>query len=58
MCEPFGFSERVLQEAYRANDTSLRKPDDKARAHIRSGGIQDPEDGLLPERDPEPGAGA
>ena len=61
MFEAFGFSERVLKEAYWVNETSFWKPDDIRRANIvRSGRIQDIEDGLseIPARDPEPGAGA
>ncbi|MEA2690087.1 MAG: phenol 2-monooxygenase [Candidatus Eremiobacteraeota bacterium] len=45
--EAFGFSERVLKEAYWVNETSFWKPDDTRREHIvRSGRIQDVEDGL------------
>src|SRR5271169_7064800 len=47
MFEAFGFSERVMKEAYWVNETSFWKPDDKERAKIvRSGRIQDVEDGL------------
>ena len=47
MFEAFGFSERVLKEAYWVNETSFWKPDDNQRANIvRSGRIQDVEDGL------------
>jgi phenol 2-monooxygenase len=47
MFEAFGFSERVLKEAYWVNETSFWKPDDKERARlVRSGRIQDVEDGL------------
>jgi phenol 2-monooxygenase len=47
MFQAFGFSERVLREAYWVNETSFWKPDDVHRAHIvRSGRIQDTEDGL------------
>ena len=47
MFEAFGFSERVLKEAYWVNETSFWKPDDSRRANIvRSGRIQDTEDGL------------
>src|SRR5580693_5811287 len=47
MFEAFGFSERVLKEAYWVNETSFWKPDDKRRDNIvRSGRIQDTEDGL------------
>ena len=41
MFEAFGFSERVLKEAYWVNETSFWKPDPKRRGDIvRSG--QDP----------------
>ena len=47
MFEAFGFSERVLKEAYWVNETSFWKPDDDQRGKIkRSGKIQDSEDGL------------
>jgi phenol 2-monooxygenase len=47
MFEAFGFSERVLKEAYWVNETSFWKPDDTRRDIIvRSGRIQDTEDGL------------
>jgi 2-polyprenyl-6-methoxyphenol hydroxylase-like FAD-dependent oxidoreductase len=47
MFEAFGFSERVLKEAYWVNETSFWKPDGNQRAHIvRTGRIQDVEDGL------------
>src|SRR5277367_1794391 len=47
MFEAFGFSERVMKEAYWVNETSFWKPDDNERANIvRSGRIQDVEDGL------------
>ena len=47
MFEAFGFSERVLKEAYWVNETSFWKPDDNERANIvRSSRIQDVEDGL------------
>ena len=47
MFEAFGFSERVLKEAYWVNETTFWRPDDNARDHIvRSGRIQDTEDGL------------
>src|SRR6516164_3098881 len=47
MFEAFGFSERVLKEAYWVNETSFWKPDDNERAKIvRSSRIQDVEDGL------------
>ena len=34
MFEAFGFSERVLKEAYWVNETTFWKPDDKQREHI------------------------
>jgi phenol 2-monooxygenase (NADPH) len=47
MFEAFGFSERVLKEAYWCNEVSFWKPDDTRREHIvRSGRVQDTEDGL------------
>jgi 2-polyprenyl-6-methoxyphenol hydroxylase-like FAD-dependent oxidoreductase len=47
MFEAFGFSERVMKEAYWVNETAFWKPDDKERTKIvRSGRIQDVEDGL------------
>ena len=47
MFEAFGFSERVLKEAYWVNETSFWKPDPAQRANIvRGGRIQDVEDGL------------
>jgi 2-polyprenyl-6-methoxyphenol hydroxylase-like FAD-dependent oxidoreductase len=47
MFEAFGFSDRVMKEAYWVNETSFWKPDDNERANIvRSGRIQDVEDGL------------
>jgi phenol 2-monooxygenase len=47
MFEAFGFSGRLLREAYWVNETSFWKPDDRQRANIvRSGRIQDTEDGL------------
>jgi phenol 2-monooxygenase len=47
MYEAFGFSERILKEAYWVNETVFWKPDDANREHIaRSGRIQDVEDGL------------
>jgi phenol 2-monooxygenase len=47
MFEAFGFSERVLKEAYWVNETSFWKPDEAHRQHIvRGGRIQDTEDGL------------
>ena len=62
MFEAFGFSERVLKEAYWVNETSFWKPDDNAARATSSaaGRIQDVEDGLVrvPACHPEPGAGA
>jgi 2-polyprenyl-6-methoxyphenol hydroxylase-like FAD-dependent oxidoreductase len=47
MFEAFGFSERVLKEAYWVNETSFWKPDLKRRGDIvRAGRVQDTEDGL------------
>src|SRR5271165_660379 len=47
MFEAFGFSERVLKEAYWVNETAFWKPDPTQRANIvRGGRIQDVEDGL------------
>jgi phenol 2-monooxygenase len=47
MFEAFGFSERVLKEAYWVNETSFWKPDLTRRGDIvRGGRIQDTEDGL------------
>ena len=47
MFEAFGFSERVLKEAYWVNETSFWKPDLKQRGDIvRAGRVQDTEDGL------------
>ena len=47
MFEAFGFSERLLKEAYWVNETAFWKPDDSQRTNIvRSGRIQDTEDGL------------
>lgn len=47
MFEAFGFSERVLKEACWINETTFWRPDDKSPATIvRSGRIQDVEDGL------------
>jgi 2-polyprenyl-6-methoxyphenol hydroxylase-like FAD-dependent oxidoreductase len=47
MFEAYGFSERVLKEAYWVNETAFWKPDDAQRDNIvRSGRIQDTEDGL------------
>jgi 2-polyprenyl-6-methoxyphenol hydroxylase-like FAD-dependent oxidoreductase len=47
MFEAFGFSGRLLKEAYWVNETSFWKPDDSHRDKIiRNGRIQDTEDGL------------
>jgi len=47
MFHAFGFSERVLKEAYWVNETTFWKPDDRHRETIvRSGRVQDTEDGL------------
>jgi phenol 2-monooxygenase len=47
MFEAFGFSERVLKEAYWVNETSFWRPDETRRESIvRGGRIQDTEDGL------------
>jgi phenol 2-monooxygenase (NADPH) len=47
MFHAFGFSEAVLKEAYWVNETAFWKPDDaKPENIIRSGRIQDVEDGL------------
>lgn len=47
MFEAFGFSERVLKEAYWVNETSFWKPSNDSPDKIaRSGRIQDTEDGL------------
>src|SRR5918996_1385884 len=47
MFEAFGFSERVLKEAYWVNETSFWKPDpDRPENIVRSDRIQDTEDGL------------
>lgn len=47
MFEAYGFSERVLKEAYWVNETCFWKPDEQDRTRIvRSGRIQDTEDGL------------
>ena len=47
MFEAFGFSGRVLREAYWVNETSFWRPDDKQPdVIVRSGRIQDTEDGL------------
>lgn len=45
--EAFGFSERVLKEAYWVNETTFWKPDDGDRTRIvRSGRIRDTEEVL------------
>jgi len=47
MFEAFGFSERVMKEAYWVNEVSFWKPDENARERIvRHGRIRDTEDGL------------
>jgi phenol 2-monooxygenase len=47
MFHAFGFSERVLKEAYWVNETTFWKPDTRAPEKIvRSGRVQDVEDGL------------
>lgn len=47
MFNGFGFSERVLKEAYWVNETTFWKPDDRKSEHIvRSGRVQDVEEGL------------
>jgi len=47
MFHAYGFSERVLKEAYWVNETTFWKPDDRRREKIvRSGRVQDVEDGL------------
>ncbi|HUN98081.1 MAG TPA: FAD-binding monooxygenase [Bradyrhizobium sp.] len=47
MFEAFGFSERVLKEACWINETTFWKPsDDRAGNIVRSGRVQDTEDGL------------
>jgi phenol 2-monooxygenase len=47
MFHAFGFSARILKEAYWVNETAFWKPDDRERGNIiRSGRIQDTEDGL------------
>ncbi|MDB5439806.1 MAG: 3-hydroxybenzoate 4-monooxygenase [Caulobacteraceae bacterium] len=47
MFEAFGFSERVLAEAYWVNEVTFWKPDPAQRQNIvRSGRVQDVEDGL------------
>jgi phenol 2-monooxygenase (NADPH) len=47
MFEAFGFSERVLTEAYWVNETTFWKPDEqRPEVIVRSSRIQDVEDGL------------
>lgn len=47
MFHAYGFSERVLKEAYWVNETTFWKPDERAPDKIvRSGRVQDVEDGL------------
>jgi phenol 2-monooxygenase (NADPH) len=47
MFEAFGFSERVLKEAYWVNETTFWKPDDdRPDTIVRGSRIQDVEDGL------------
>jgi len=47
MFHAYGFSERVLKEACWINETTFWKPDDAKAEHIvRSGRVQDVEDGL------------
>lgn len=47
MFEAFGFSERVLREAYWVNETTFWKPDEVQPGRIRrSARVQDTEDGL------------
>jgi phenol 2-monooxygenase len=47
MFEAFGFSERVMKEAYWVNETSFWRPDlDRPDHIVRSSRIQDTEDGL------------
>src|SRR5262249_42969749 len=47
MFHAYGFSERVLKEAYWVNETTFWKPDEQQRERIvRSGRVQDVEDGL------------
>ena len=51
MFHAFGFSERLLKEAYWVNETTFWKPDETQPDHIaRSGRIQDVEDGLSNSR--------
>src|SRR3954451_20411557 len=47
MFHAYGFSERVLKEAYWVNETTFWKPDERRpETIIRSGRVQDVEDGL------------
>jgi phenol 2-monooxygenase len=47
MFHAYGFSERVLKEAYWVNETTFWKPDERRpEAIVRSGRVQDVEDGL------------
>ena len=47
MFHAYGFSERVLKEAYWVNETTFWKPDERQPdAIVRSGRVQDVEDGL------------
>lgn len=46
MFEAFGFSERVLKEACWINETTFWKPDETRQTIVRSGRVQDTEDGL------------
>ncbi|MEQ8814634.1 MAG: FAD-binding monooxygenase [Thalassobaculum sp.] len=47
MFHAFGFSERLMKEAYWVNETTFWKPDDGDRRNIvRHGRVQDVEDGL------------
>ncbi len=47
MYEAFGFSERVLKEAYWVNEAAFWKPDEARRQHIvRGGRVRDTEDGI------------
>jgi phenol 2-monooxygenase (NADPH) len=47
MFHAYGFSERVLKEAYWVNETTFWKPDERTPGQIvRSGRVQDVEDGL------------
>ena len=47
MFEAFGFSERVLKEAYWVNETTFWRPDDaNPDSVVRRGRVQDVEDGL------------